>query len=120
MLAEIDRCLNAHELIKVRVYGEDRDIREALMQQVCESLNAAPVQHIGNVLVIWRQKPDAPAEKPMAPRATGRVRKAERVDGKVPASGLKVRAKAAPKPRTSRPPAAAPRRAATGKGRSGR
>lgn len=57
MLAEIDRSLKAHELIKVRVYGIERDDREALMADICARLNAAPVQHIGNILVIFREKP---------------------------------------------------------------
>ena len=85
VLAEIDRSLAAHELIKIRVYGEERDLREALLKEVCETLNAAPVQHIGNILVIWRKKPDEeakPAAKPAHPRISSRTRKAERVEKK--------------------------------------
>lgn len=67
VLAEIDRCLTAHELIKVRVYGAERDQREALMAQVCEELSAASVQHIGNILILFREKPQeetAPEARP--------------------------------------------------------
>lgn len=120
VLAEIDRSLNAHELIKVRVYGEDRDVRETLMNELCEALSAAPVQHIGNILVIWRQKPieePAPA-KPV--RTSGRARKAEKVEGKLGSAPAKPRVSAA-KPRVSRSPAPSPRRrATTTKGRGGR
>ncbi|THF66890.1 YhbY family RNA-binding protein [Pseudothauera nasutitermitis] len=69
VLAEIERALQAHELIKVRVYGTERDIREALMSQLCAALQAAPVQHIGNILVVWRERrEEAPAANATAPR----------------------------------------------------
>ncbi|TVO58009.1 YhbY family RNA-binding protein [Denitromonas halophila] len=60
VLAEINHNLAAHELIKVRVYGEDRDAREQLMADICEQTGAASIQHIGNILVLWRE---APAEE---------------------------------------------------------
>jgi putative YhbY family RNA-binding protein len=62
VLAEIDRGLKAHELIKVRVYGVERADREALLAEICTRLEAAPVQHIGNVLVVYRANPVAPPE----------------------------------------------------------
>jgi putative YhbY family RNA-binding protein len=61
VLAEIDRGLKAHELIKVRTYGIERDEREALLTEICSRLEAAPVQHIGNILVVYRANPEAPA-----------------------------------------------------------
>lgn len=54
---ETDAALSAHALIKVRVLGDDRDAREAIFQQLAEELNAAPIQHIGKLLVLWRPKP---------------------------------------------------------------
>ena len=54
---EIDAALNAHGLIKVRVFNDDRTAREALYQQLADDLNAAPVQHIGKLLVFWRPQP---------------------------------------------------------------
>jgi putative YhbY family RNA-binding protein len=62
VLAEIDLSLKAHELIKVRVFGVERDQREALLAQICEAVDATPVQHIGNILVVFREKPEEPAE----------------------------------------------------------
>ena len=56
VLGEIDRSLQAHELIKIKVHGAERAAREALMKAVCEALDASPVQHIGTILVIWRQR----------------------------------------------------------------
>ena len=54
---ETDAALSAHGLIKVRVLGDDREAREAMFQQLAEELNAAPIQHIGKLLVLWRPKP---------------------------------------------------------------
>jgi RNA-binding protein len=53
---EIDNALNAHGLIKVRVFSDDRVAREAMYQALAEELNAAPIQHIGKLLVLWRPK----------------------------------------------------------------
>lgn len=55
---ETDAALNAHGLIKVRVLGDDRTAREAIYQTLADELNAAPIQHIGKLLVLWRPKPE--------------------------------------------------------------
>ena len=54
---ETDAALSAHGLIKIRVLGDDRDARDAIYQQLADELNAAPIQHIGKLLVLWRPKP---------------------------------------------------------------
>lgn len=54
---ETNAALDAHGLIKVRVLGDDREQREAIYQQLADGLNAAPIQHIGKLLVLWRPKP---------------------------------------------------------------
>ena len=51
---EIDAALNAHGLIKVRVQSDDRASREQIFQTLANELNAAPIQHIGKLLVLWR------------------------------------------------------------------
>ena len=68
VLAEIERCLASHELIKIRVYGHEREQRETLLAEVCTKLSAAPVQHIGHLLVVWREKPVVAEPVPAAPR----------------------------------------------------
>lgn len=55
VLTEIDRCLKAHELIKVRLYGIERESRPELIAEICNTLKCAEVQHIGNLLVLWRK-----------------------------------------------------------------
>lgn len=59
VLKEIDRALSAHELIKVRVPGDDRDEREAIFARVADALGAARVQMIGKLLVLYRPRPPA-------------------------------------------------------------
>ena len=54
---EIDAALKAHGLIKVRVFNDDRAAREEMYQQLADALNAAPIQHIGKLLVLWRPIP---------------------------------------------------------------
>ena len=58
LIAEIDRSLKIHELIKVRV-SADRDEREAMLEEICAKTGAQPVQHIGKVLVLFRENPEA-------------------------------------------------------------
>ena len=63
VLKEIDAGLNSHGLIKVRVFGDDREARVAMYETICDKLGAAPVQHIGKLLVIYRPKKDTPKER---------------------------------------------------------
>jgi putative YhbY family RNA-binding protein len=57
VLKEVDAALKAHGLIKVRVHGDDRAEREAIYDRLADELNAAQIQHIGKLLVLWRPKP---------------------------------------------------------------
>ena len=59
---EVDAALQAHGLIKVRVALDDRAAREAVLADLAAELGAAPIQHIGKLLVLWR--PVVPREKP--------------------------------------------------------
>jgi RNA-binding protein len=54
---EVDSALKAHGLIKVRVFSDDRPAREAMLQTLSDELDAAPIQHIGKLLVLWRPIP---------------------------------------------------------------
>ena len=55
---EIDAALNAHGLIKIRVFSDDRAARELMLQELTSELGAAPVQHIGKLFIVWRPLPD--------------------------------------------------------------
>lgn len=58
VLKEIELALNAHELIKIKVAGDDRALRISMLEQICEKSGAVAVHHIGKQLVIYR-----PSEK---------------------------------------------------------
>jgi RNA-binding protein len=71
VLRAIDENLKSHELIKVKVGGEDRTERDAVLARICEALDASPVQQIGKVLVLYRENPTpppVPAPKPAPTR----------------------------------------------------
>src|SRR5208282_4268341 len=72
VLHEIDVNLLAHELIKVRVFGADHGAREGLLARICAELAAAPVQHIGRLLVVWRPAPPPPAAPARTPKPSRR------------------------------------------------
>lgn len=61
VMRELDAALSAHGLIKVRVFADDRQAREEMLHRAAGELGAAPVQHIGKLLVLWRPLP--PKEK---------------------------------------------------------
>jgi RNA-binding protein len=63
VMKEIASSLDAHGLIKVRVFGDDREARIAIYEQICEELEAAPVQHIGKLLVLYRPKAETVKER---------------------------------------------------------
>ena len=58
LIAEVDRALTAHELIKVKVTAPDRDERDAICQDIAARTGAVAVQRVGKVVVLWRPKPD--------------------------------------------------------------
>jgi len=58
VIHELDQGLKSHELIKVKVFSDEREMRNVLLKEICQRLEAAPVQHIGKILVIYRPKPD--------------------------------------------------------------
>jgi putative YhbY family RNA-binding protein len=58
---ETDAALRSHGLIKVRVLSDDRQARQTMLEALAEELGAAPIQHIGKLLVLWRPMP--PKEK---------------------------------------------------------
>jgi putative YhbY family RNA-binding protein len=62
VMKEIDVSLNSHGLLKIRVLGDDRDARVAHYETICTDLGAAPVQHIGKLLVIYRPKKEITKE----------------------------------------------------------
>lgn len=73
VIAEIDRALGAHELIKIRAAPLNRDQRDVALASICERTGAQPVQHIGKMLIVYRQKPQPEAPPEAGPRLPRRA-----------------------------------------------
>ena len=54
---EVDLALTSHGLIKVRVFSDDRAGRASMLATLADRLGAAPIQHIGKLIVLWRPMP---------------------------------------------------------------
>ncbi len=74
VIREIESSLKAHDLIKIRASGEDRDARQAMLGEICNLTGASPVQHIGKILVVFRERREetAPPSKKRAARKPAR------------------------------------------------
>jgi RNA-binding protein len=70
VLAEISRALAVHELIKIRVFGDDRAARDQYLTAICEKTGCAPVQRIGKLLVVYLPRPpkEVSAKGPHVPK----------------------------------------------------
>jgi RNA-binding protein YhbY len=137
VLVEVERALKSHELIKIRVFGDDRDARSAALANMCAHTGAVPVQHIGKILVIYRANPepepapvrsiretrrppsrnDAARGRTAAPRRAGDAsREAPRTAEWKPRSRRMATAGQRPsRPSSARTPAGAPRSRAAAK-----
>jgi RNA-binding protein len=60
ILEELEIALDSHELIKVRVSNDDRDERNAMIQQLLQASGAELVQTIGHIAVLFRRNPKKP------------------------------------------------------------
>ena len=73
VISEIDRNLASHELIKIRVFADARPVRETLLREICDTLAAAPVQHIGKILIVYRPQPVTPQTQAKKPRPRRKI-----------------------------------------------
>lgn len=124
VLDEADRALGAHELIKIRVLGDDRAQRQALLTEICSALGCAPVQSIGKLLVVYRPKPIEDTAAPKRPRgphlpkklaATGATARRKPAKARKPMKAMKVEKAAAPAAKARKAAAKKPARGAAGK-----
>ena len=58
LAAEVDGALEHHELIKIKVAADDRDTRDAMIAELAARTDAALVQRIGHVAVLYRPSKD--------------------------------------------------------------
>ena len=90
VLKEINVHINVHQLIKIRVAGDDREARKAIYEQICSELQAEPIHHIGKILTVYRQNPDLPCILMPVTEKSPAVRKASEpyTPKKLAAAGL--------------------------------
>ena len=60
VLNELEIALNHHELVKIKIAGEDREARQAMIQQLCEQTSAEKIQAIGKTLTLFRRNTQKP------------------------------------------------------------
>lgn len=75
VLKEITVHLQAHQLIKIRVAGDDRQARLTILEQICDALDAAPIHHLGKILTIYRPNIERPPVVGAPEKPTRAVRK---------------------------------------------
>ncbi len=54
VMKEIERSIASHELIKIKSHSRDKATRDSQITEICETLNAASVQHIGKILIVYK------------------------------------------------------------------
>ncbi|MGO4261874.1 ribosome assembly RNA-binding protein YhbY [Lysobacter sp. TAB13] len=67
LVAEIDLALEHHELIKVKVGADDREVRDSLIAEIAQRTESALVQRIGHTAVLYR--PSKEKRQIVLPRA---------------------------------------------------
>ena len=75
VLAEADRALNDHELIKVRLNDDDREVRKQSSTDMCSHLKAELIQSIGKVVVLYRQRPEQTTKTKTNPKPKAKAAK---------------------------------------------
>lgn len=58
VIEEINIALLAHELIKVKINGTEKAIRQQIANEICDSLQATLIQLIGNTAILYRENQD--------------------------------------------------------------
>lgn len=59
-LAEAEHAIEHHELIKIRITGEDREAKKIIADDIKTALNAHMIQHIGNVITLFKRNHEEP------------------------------------------------------------
>ena len=60
VVAELERALTAHELVKVKINEPDRDARQEIAVTLSDRTSSALVQRVGKIVVLWRPRPEEP------------------------------------------------------------
>jgi RNA-binding protein len=60
LLTELEIAVNHHELVKIKIAGEDRDKRAEMIIQLTEAVSAEIVQRIGKTVTLFRRNAKKP------------------------------------------------------------
>jgi len=60
VVAELERALTDHELVKIQLSGADRDTRAAWVAELCRRTGAEAVQQIGAKAILFRRNDERP------------------------------------------------------------
>jgi len=60
LIAEFERALNDHELVKVRARVGDREMRDEILDGLAKAARAEIIQRIGHVALYYRRNPQKP------------------------------------------------------------
>ncbi|AGO15703.1 ribosome assembly RNA-binding protein YhbY [Glaesserella parasuis] len=69
VLAEIENALDHHELIKVKIAGADREMKQLIIDAIVRETKAVEVQTIGHILVLYRQSEEKKISLPKIARS---------------------------------------------------
>ena len=60
-MAELESTMTKHELLKIKVRADDREEKKKIVNKILEFSQAALVQVIGGVLIIYRPFEESPS-----------------------------------------------------------
>ncbi len=61
ILIELNNALEYHQLVKIKINAGDRELRNAILEQILEHANEAVlIQQIGNTAVLYQRNPERP------------------------------------------------------------
>ena len=63
VLAEVNRALNDHELVKIKISVADRILRNKTIEELCQHATAVLIQRIGKTATLLRRNPTAAPKK---------------------------------------------------------
>ncbi len=58
VLNELDIALTHHELVKIKLSVDDREVRKQIIAEICDKSQSQEVQSIGKTLSVYRVNPD--------------------------------------------------------------
>lgn len=55
VISELERSIDHHELMKVKLTVGDRELRDQTIEEICDKVDADFVARVGNIVILFRQ-----------------------------------------------------------------